>query len=35
VTVQKLDFAAIAEHQKMCHAMLQASKSSSLQLQAV
>ena len=34
-TVQKLDFAAITEHQKTCHAMLQASKSSSLQLQAV
>jgi hypothetical protein len=33
--VQKLDFAAITEHQKTCHAMLQASKSSSLQLQAV
>jgi hypothetical protein len=33
--VQKLDFAAIAEHQKTCHATLQASKSSSLQLLAV
>jgi hypothetical protein len=32
---QKLDFAAIAEHQKTCHATLQASKSCSLQLQAV
>ncbi len=32
---QKLDFAAIAEHQKTCQATLQASKSSSLQLQAV
>ncbi len=31
---QKLDFAAIAEHQKTCQATLQASKSSSLQLQA-
>jgi hypothetical protein len=32
---QKIDFAAIAKHQKTCQAMLQASKSSSLQLQAV
>ncbi len=32
---QKLDFADIAEHQNTCHATLQASKSSSVQLQAV
>ena len=32
---QLIDFAAIAEHQLSCPATLQASKSSSLQLQAV
>ncbi len=34
-TGQLIDFAAIAEHQLSCPATLQASKSSSLQLQAV